>query len=348
MIVILACCFAWGCTGPQGKDGAEGSPGTTGQNKDRTAVNDLLKKYEEPSQFFTVPPGKAATVIGKKGTKITFSPDDLVTESGKPITTDLKVELKELHNQGELFRTGAQTVSDGKLLVSGGAYYIAMSSGGEPVRLKEGKQLDVRFPRITKEAMNLFYGDRDASGLMNWKQAPGEFRVTAVAKPVADTLRTAKANSEIDAIMDYADSGYTQSPEGKKEYAERWKDYIIAEKLYDVMGVKQMGWINCDRFWNFKDIAELSIGFPLEDETKNAAIYLIFKDINSVMQAFADKKGMLFSALPLGQQVKLVAFTVKDGNIRAYATELKIVKEEKITLDLKAMTEQDFKKLIGE
>jgi hypothetical protein len=346
MILTLAGCLTWGCTNPQ--NGADASAATTEQNKERKAINSALKKYEEPSQFFTVPAGKPASVTGRKGTRITFDPADLATESGKPVTADITVELKELHNQGDLFRTGAQTVSDGKLLVSGGAYYIGMRSGGEQVRLKDGKQLAVRFPRIAKEKMNLFYGERDASGTMNWKQTPAVFTTAAIAKPEADTIKTTKTKSEIDAIMDYTDSGYVERPEAQQEHAKRRKDYAIVQKLYDVIAVKQMGWINCDRFWNYENIAELSIGFPLEDDVQHASVYLVFEDINSVMQGFATKeKGMLFANLPVGQHVKLVAFAVKAGNIRAYTTKLTIVKEEQITLDLKATTEQDFKKIIG-
>ncbi len=41
-------------------------------------LNDALKKYEEPSQITKVSADKPSVVIGRKGTKISINPTDLV------------------------------------------------------------------------------------------------------------------------------------------------------------------------------------------------------------------------------------------------------------------------------
>ena len=97
-------------------------------------LTDFLAKYEEPSQLIKVSSSKPTQVNGKQGTTISINPNDLATESGETLGKNIQIELKELTNQTQLLKTNAQTVSSGQLLVSGGAYYINMTS--------DGKQLD--------------------------------------------------------------------------------------------------------------------------------------------------------------------------------------------------------------
>jgi hypothetical protein len=214
---------------------------------DFTKLNDSLKKYEEPSQIIKVSADKPSVLTGRKGTKIFIDPEDLVTESGKPLGQNIEVELKELTNQWQLLRTNAQTVSDGKLLVSGGAYFIGITSNGEQLKLKEGKTLNVQFPKLSDKEMSLFYGQRNEIGQINWKQATETFKTSQLpVQQKTDTIR--KRKSDIDAILDYVDSGYNPSPEEKERNIKQHKNYVVSQRVYDAVGISKFGWINCDRF----------------------------------------------------------------------------------------------------
>ena len=127
--------------------------------------------FEQPSQSFTVSSSKPAQVKGKKGTTVFINPSDLETVDGKSVGNNIQIELKELTNQQQLLRTNAQTVSNGQLLVSGGAYYINMTSDGQQLKLKDGKSLNVAFPKLSDTEMALFYGQRDSLGKINWQKA---------------------------------------------------------------------------------------------------------------------------------------------------------------------------------
>ena len=71
----------------------------------------------------------------------------------------------------DLFKSNAATVSNGRLLASGGSYFIGMENNGQKIRLKKGHSLPVDFPVFAKEEMELFYGERDSAGSMNWVKA---------------------------------------------------------------------------------------------------------------------------------------------------------------------------------
>ncbi len=106
-------------------------------------------------------------VKGKKGTVLRFNPEDLDTAS----TDSLTIELIELTTKQDLLLANAQTLSKGKWLISGGAFKIAIKQGSKTLNLKEGKTIDVRFPKNTDESnMALFYGKRNKVGDIEWEK----------------------------------------------------------------------------------------------------------------------------------------------------------------------------------
>jgi hypothetical protein len=246
--------------------------------------------------------------------------------------------------------SNAQTISDGKLLISGGAYFIGMTSNGEQLKLKEGRSLSVQFPKLSEKEMALFYGQRNDLGQMNWQIATETLKWT---RPPIDTQLSDSASenpnrkSDIEAIMDYVDSGYNPTPEEKEKNIQQSKNYIVSQKVYDEIGLSKLGWINCDRFWEVENTTELYASFNPQDSIKIANVYLVFKDINSVIQAnYYSDKSPQFENMPIGYKARLIAYTVKNEKVFAYSTHLTITKGQKLTLNLKEINDNDFKKLI--
>jgi len=351
-LLISVSFIIYSCNNPKTTENNADQNNSANATADITKLNDALKKYEEPSQVIKVSADKPSVVTGRKGTKISINPNNLVTESGKPLGQTIEVELKELTNQGQLLRTNAQTVSDGKLLVSGGAYFIGMTSNGEQLKLKDGKTLNVQFPKMSDKEMALFYGQRNDLGQINWQKASETFKSTQQQpRPVIDSVVTVrkKATSNFEAIMDYVDSGDTTTTQEEREtMGKRQKEYKVSQKVYDEIGIAKLGWINCDRFLEVEDKTDLYANFNSQDSVKNANVYLIFKDINSVIHAYyySDKPPQ-FENMPVGYKARLIAYTVKDEKVFAYSTDLTITKGQKLTLNLKEISDKDFKKLIN-
>lgn len=343
-----------GCNNPKGtKDNADQN-NSANDKADIGKLNDILKKSEDPSQLFKVAAEKPSVVTGRKGTKISVNPKDLITESGKPLGENIEIELKELSNQGELISSNAQTTCDGKLLISGGAYFIGMTSNGEQLKLKEGKTLKVQFPKFSDKEMTLFYGQRNDLGQMNWQKANETFKTKRPPATTQSTADSVKPSSEylgnesyIEAIMDYADSGYNPTPEEKERSLQQRKNNIVSQKVYDEIGISELGWINCDRFLEVENTTELYASFSPQDSIDNANVYLVFKDINSVIQEYYHfDKSLKFENMPIGYKARLIAYTVKAEKVFASSTDLTITKGQKLTLNLKEINDKDFKKLI--
>ncbi len=135
-------------------------------------LNQLVKEYEKSmTQVFTVQTGKPTVIRGKNGLELTVNPTSLLKEDGAPVDGPITVKLIELTNTGDLYRCNATTVSNGELLVSGGSYFIGMECNGQSLKIKSGAGLSAKFPKIKNGDMELFYGNRDATGTMNWNRA---------------------------------------------------------------------------------------------------------------------------------------------------------------------------------
>lgn len=331
---------------------------TTSESKNPTdaktelaKVNSAYQQYEEPSQIFTVSSDKATQVNGKQGTIISINPADLMTENGQPLGKSIEIELKELTNQKQLLRANAQTTSNGQLLVSGGAYYINITSDGQQLKLKDGKTLSVEFPKLSNAEMFLFYGQRDSLGQLNWQQAEQKFESRSrqiITRPTAaDT-----SISELDAILKYIESESKKplTPEEKKQLEEQKKNNLLAEKVYKAIQLNQFGWINCDRFYDIQDKTDLLFTFNDKDSMISANIYLVFKDINSVMQtcyfSFGDREfNSGFQNIPIGAKTQLIAFSIKNGKTYTYKSDLTIKANETIHLTLKETDQSNVDKL---
>lgn len=139
-------------------------------NSDKAHLKSKLNFESEYIQSFQVIANSIIEIVGEKGTVIQFNPEDLETASNKPFIGDsLIVELIELTTKQDLLLANAQTVSNGKWLISGGAFKIDIKSNGEHLILKKGKTIDAQFSKNTEEEnMEVFYGKRDIENKMNW------------------------------------------------------------------------------------------------------------------------------------------------------------------------------------
>lgn len=139
------------------------------------SVPDLQSFYQGNqffhAQHFDVSSGKKEVVVAKNGLRVTVDPASLEHADGLSPKGDIHVTIVELQNSNDLFVHNAASVSDGRLLMSGGSYYIGMSEGGKELRVRRGYSIETIFPRMADQEMELFYGERDSLSDMNWKRA---------------------------------------------------------------------------------------------------------------------------------------------------------------------------------
>ncbi len=332
---------------------------------DLIAFRNLLKKYEVPSQFFVVSNVGPQTINGEKGTVLYIDPNDLETVDGKDFTDSIRIELKELLTSDELLRSGAQTVSDRELLVSGGSYFINATSAGKKLKLKSGRTLKAEFPRITQEDMSVYYGKRK-NGVMNWTTTDQPFQVRAVIEEkyldtnrvaIFSTIKGDFINLNSQGIVYQGSDTTTMSGQDYNKYLtdtkayNKWAKEENAKliKQYGITGISSFGWINCDGIMK-ESKRHLSVKFENPNGIKFANAFVKFKDINSVVQSYYyNKKTNCFNFrnLPEGYKVHFVAYTVKDGKTLAVTKDFVIDGNSMHTIKFDEVSDKDFKEMIG-
>lgn len=362
-----------------------------------TSLQQLLLKQEEPSQRFVVSGTKTSVIKGKKGTVLYIDPKAFVTASGENPGNSIEIELKELLSTNDLLRSAAQTVSDGDLLVSGGSYFIGASSNGKALQIKQGQSLKVEFPKITTENMELFYGEKDSTGTMNWKKSGLAFSSKSAVKQAKKTVSendTPKiegpgqefftpivADQVVPVYRDITSSGenvfwngawrnaaeakilaasYTASilkmdSLQKAQIKKLEEDFALEQKLanttYEAVRLKSLGWINCDRF-EFSQKTNVMLHLPAKDSIQIANIFMVFKDIKSVMQQrffnFDYKSSQaILNNLPLGQEINLVAYYKKNGKVFTFSKNMVVGASQMVDATFTKSTDEEFKNLIS-
>lgn len=227
-----------------------------------------------------------------------------------------------------------------------------MTSNGQQLKLKSNKTLSVEFPKLSDNEMALFYGEKDSLGTINWQPTEIEFKINKtnvefakakIALPTAPMPYRANQNLE-DTLEEFKES---LSYEEKIKVSRVIKgNSEIALQVYETVQLKQLGWINCDRFLEIKDVTNLKFEFNPKDSIIVASVYLVFKDINSVMEnSYFSLNGKTFEnsfeGIPLGAKVKLIAFSEKNGEISVHKSDLIIGESKTVKIDLRKIKGQE-------
>lgn len=308
-------------------------------------VNDMLKKYQTAAQIFQIGSDKITKIKGVKGSVWQINPANLETISGTPVSSEITVELKELTTTQEFLSNNIQTVSDGRLLTSGGSYHIKMTSAGEELKLKSGKTLTAQLPKITGEDMSLFYGSRDSLEMMNWKETGTKFQAVPMAvKPkTKDTAwftidrpqrrnRPASGGASVDErITDSIISNADGKPKADKNSDEYDKVNTMFANVYRAIQIEELGWINVDRFVQ-SSLTPLYVSANEMDANSYIQLYVIMKQYNSLTQGGVRGNAYTFKQLPIGADARVIAFTYRKNKLLFSAKDIKI--EENAIIDL--------------
>jgi hypothetical protein len=306
-------------------------------------INSKLKKIEVKSQIFIISSKKQTKVKSKLGTTIYVNPNELETIDGTNIGENIEIEFKELINQKELLKSNAQTISNGKILVSGGAYFINMKSNGKQLKLKNNKYLKVDFPKLTENEMFLFYGKKDSLGIMNWKETKTKFTTSKLDNEIVkDTLSKYPVEEEV---------GETKplTKEERKINRAVIKNSKLSNRIYNSVQLNNFGWINCDKFYPLGNKTTIEYEFTENKNLICSNVYLVFNDINSVahnVYYFEDKNyKQEFDNVPIGLHVELIAVSVINNKIFVYKSEFITGKSSKEIINFKETNEKEFAKL---
>jgi len=124
-----------------------------------------------------------------QGTEVTIPANSFCHLDGTPLTEgNVDVTFKEAFEYLDMVDERLFTQTDDQLLETGGMIYIEASQNGQPVRIKEGKSIELLLPaQELKDGMELFTGAEDDNGII-WEET-GEEITSVKEKPKHPPVR---------------------------------------------------------------------------------------------------------------------------------------------------------------
>jgi len=234
--------------------------------------------------------------------------------------------------------------------------------------------------------MELFYGQRDSLGQMNWKVAQQRFKAHEVEVEVVEEKKEDKNavtyRNSGSVIVNTTSNGMDRSAFARtREEALRMLGYPakytyrlngdtaktakLSEKetealkkltktqtaMYQAISLNQLGWINVDRFINIPDKTQLFITLNDSKTVRSVCVFLVFKTINSVLQRFycpAFDIDLSFRDIPVGYNVRLIAYGFDDqGELYTHSSDLTLKNDENLSINLQKTANNDLDKLFA-
>ncbi|MBX9852608.1 MAG: hypothetical protein K2X86_12750 [Cytophagaceae bacterium] len=118
-----------------------------------------------------------------------------------------------------------------------------------------------------------------------------------------------------------------------------------ATELNYFMPVNKLGWVNSERFINYKKTSSLKVLLTNADSSVFSKVYIVFKDVSSVMGGKWTKSNFnYFEKIPTGIKAYIVGISYSNDNLYFAMKEIVTGQSVEETLDLKLTDENTLKK----
>lgn len=137
-------------------------------NNTQDLIQEIKPQY---LQSFNLNKQGNTIISSENGMTITVPENAFTTKDGKTVPQDQVVlKLEEFHNPLDFIFNKLTTISDGKMLESGGMFKITAEFNNQELLLKNDKKLNVEMPsKNIKPNMNVFTGVKNSNGEMEWE-----------------------------------------------------------------------------------------------------------------------------------------------------------------------------------
>jgi hypothetical protein len=264
-----------------------------------SSLKEFFSTNAKPSEYFVVNSSKNISLKTKGGSIITFEKNSFVDSLNQPVPGDVNIEVKEILTPAEMIYNQVYPVSDGKLLESGGQFYIHPKKNSKSLKLAPGKQVQIMLPNlgISMGGMRVFNGRPTNSGTgssVNWKINNNPGNVVAF-----DSLNFSGLGA------------------------------LSPKKLFS----DSIEWVNCDKFVYDQKISYLFI-YPNPSEFDEIAVFVVFNGRNALASlGLLTNTSMISSNYLVSRPATIVALARKGKKLFASINSTTLVNGGSTTLN---------------
>ncbi len=129
---------------------------------------------------------------------------------------------------------------------------------------------------------------------------------------------------------------------------EAYSEFLQIKDHYDFR-IANMGWINCDRFYNFppSSLTEFVVNTGRGFEGTYFQAVLLLERENSAMPGYWNNGNISFTSLPVGENVNVICVGAKEGKVFSSIQRFTVSKGEKTVLEFKETNPEEFKRALA-
>lgn len=238
-------------------------------------INRFFEAIAPEAQVFTFQAENGASIRTANNVQFNIPQNAFANADNDLVAGELRIEITEILKKGDMLLNRVSTESNEYLINSAGAFHIQVFQDANAVQLATDKELNIQIPieGNYSDDMELFYGERLADGSFNWLEADNDPEV--------------QNNVWVGEFFD--------------SLSQEWG---LSYDLY----ATQLEWINCDEFVSLDEGTKLSVEVPESYSDTNSVVYLVFEDLNAIMQMNWNDQEKIFTQnyIPLNEAVQLI------------------------------------------
>jgi hypothetical protein len=271
------------------------------------SVNEFFVKYGPAIQTYNVDGAAGGMFITPQGTRVSIPSGAFVFSNNQPVTGAIEIQFKDLYLKGDMLMSLMATQSiDGMPLKSGGEFFFNARKNGEGLTLAPGKSINVEQP-----------GDLTGG---------------------VDSINRMKAFVVEDSL-----GGGDWIPSNSDTLVQDLTKYIF--KMYSFSGASGKGkWSNSDNSTFFSSYPKANLSIQPKDNPGdyNTEVFLIIKDISTMVHIYKTGNDFTYMYAPKGLEGTIVAVGVKGENLYSAFIPLNISGDKSLDLTLSQMKPADF------
>jgi hypothetical protein len=296
-IIIIASCK---------KEKVDDNMPATSTSTTYSSVKDFLSRNESKIQVFTINGNSGGSFTTVQGTIVNIPANAFITQTGGAVTGNVKIEFKDIYKKNEMLLSDMPTqTADGRMLKSGGEFFIKASINNSAVVLDSGKKISIEQPfqeAVGDQGMVPFIALQDTIG-QGWWPAPQD----------SITLTTSSYIFALYSFSNPADSGTWCNSDNQA-------------------------------YFNSYTQTSLTIHSNDDPSLFSTDVFLVFSNINSMIHVYSyGTNDFPYDYAPVGLQCTVVAIGAKDGKLFSSFTPITISTNQVVNFTLAATTDAAFK-----
>ncbi|MEY4933889.1 MAG: hypothetical protein RIS64_248 [Bacteroidota bacterium] len=139
-------------------------------NDTTIAINQVFKNLVATPESKTVNLASGGLYTFSNGCTVRLAPNACVSGNGQVASGAAQLEVVLIKSRGDMVQYRMETVSDGKLLESGGQLFVRVSQNNQELSLANNQAITINYtiPSTPNGQMQIFNGTERTDGRVNW------------------------------------------------------------------------------------------------------------------------------------------------------------------------------------